>query len=123
MEKLPISPTTSLAKANRGDKKPDLDKLKKSCDEFESILIQQLLTSMRHAMVSPGNLGGTGGGLGKDIYLSLVDQEVSRSLAKRGGLGLGKIIYGRMVRQQDSSPAPLRDIRPMKREDSERIHR
>jgi peptidoglycan hydrolase FlgJ len=109
MGNVPIYPRNvsleSLSTAGKaGEKKLDREKLKKACTDFESIMISQLLKSMRQTM-APSGL--TGNGLGKGIYDSLFDQEVSRSLAKRGGLGLGKMIYNRVIRQEEKKgPIP-----------------
>ncbi len=94
-----LSPTSKI-----GDRKLDRDKLKKSCGDFEAILIQQLMKSMRQTMITSGS---TGGGLGKDMYISLFDQELSQSLAKRGGLGLGKMIYDRVIQQEERNKPTL----------------
>lgn len=87
-----------------GEKRVDRDKLKKSCADFESILISQLLKSMRQTMTTSGLMGS---GSGKDMYISLFDQELSQSLAKRGGLGLGKMIYNRVIQQEERNKPTL----------------
>jgi flagellar protein FlgJ len=81
-----------------GDRKLDRDKLKKSCADFEAVFIQQLLKSMRQTVMRSDFIGN---GAGKDIYESLFDQELSQSLSKREGLGLGKVIYNRMIQQEE----------------------
>jgi len=109
MGNLPIYPKSIKTEGfplvpQAGEKRVDRDKLKKSCADFESILISQLLKSMRQTMTTSGLMGG---GLGKDMYVSLFDQELSQSLAKRGGLGLGKMIYNRVVQQEErNKPLP-----------------
>ena len=107
MGNVPIYPKTGSVEgfplATRGaDKKLDREKLKKSCADFESILINQVLKSARQTVTTSGFMGN---GLGKGIYESLLDQELSQSLAKRGGLGLGKIIYNRMIQQEERREA------------------
>ena len=109
MGNLPIYPKSLRTEVfplvpQAGEKRVDRDKLKKSCADFESILISQMLKSMRQTMTTSGLMGG---GLGKDMYISLFDQELSQSLAKRGGLGLGKMIYNRVVQQEErNKPLP-----------------
>jgi flagellar protein FlgJ len=109
MGNLPIYPKSLKTEVfplvpQAGEKRVDRDKLKKSCADFESILISQMLKSMRQTMTTSGLMGG---GLGKDMYISLFDQELSQSLAKRGGLGLGKMIYNRVVQQEErNKPLP-----------------
>ena len=85
-----------------GDRKLDRDKLKKSCADFEAVFIQQLLKSMRRTVMRSDFIGN---GAGKDIYESLFDQELSQSLSKREGLGLGKMIYNRMIQQEERREA------------------
>jgi len=109
MGNLPIYPKSIKTEGfsllpQAGEKRVDRDKLKKSCADFESILISQLLKSMRQTMTTSGLMGS---GLGKDMYISLFDQELSQSLAKRGGLGLGKMIYNRVIQQEERNKPPL----------------
>jgi len=81
-----------------GEKRLDREKLRKTCGDFESVLISQMLKSMRQTMTASGF---TGNGLGKGVYEPLFDQEVGRLLAKRGGLGIGKIIYDRVIQREE----------------------
>jgi flagellar protein FlgJ len=90
-----------------GVKKIDEEKLKKACGDFEGIFISQMLKEMRKSIPKTGLLDGGGQ---QDMYLSLFDEELSKSLAKRGGIGLGKILYQNIMRQsqnRDLAPAEL----------------
>jgi peptidoglycan hydrolase FlgJ len=107
MANLPISTeTVKLERTTSIPLKPekpiDREKLKKSCTDFEAIMVSQLVKSMRQISMGPGLLGD---GLGKGLYESLVDQELSQSLAKRGGFGLGKMIYNRTIQQEERRKA------------------
>jgi len=64
--------------------------LKKVAEEFEAVFIGQLLKIMRETIEESGLEGG---GFGKGIYTELFDQEIALSMAKRGALGIGDIIY------------------------------
>ena len=64
--------------------------LKKVAEEFEAVFIGQLLKIMRETIQESGLEGG---GLGKTIYTELFDQEIALSMARRGALGIGDIIY------------------------------
>lgn len=111
MGNVPIYPKTGsiegLPLATKGgDRKLDRDKLKKSCADFEAVFIQRLLKSMRQTVMRSDFIGN---GAGKDIYESLFDQELSQSLSKGEGLGLGKLIYNRMIQQEErrgTTPPP-----------------
>ena len=87
-----------------GVKRIDEGKLKKACGDFESIFISQMLKEMRKSIPKSGLLDGGGQ---QDMYLSLFDEELSKSLAKRGGIGVGKILYQNIMKQsQNKDPAP-----------------
>ncbi len=114
MDKMSIN-SVSLGKIPSSESKPekgqlDPEKLKKACTEFEAVFINEMLKFMRKTVpdTSTGALGA-----GKDIYQSLFDQEVSKSLAKRGGLGIGKMVYKQMTRQQDKNNPQIGDLNPL----------
>jgi len=105
----PMNPSSTPASADKGSgvKKIDEGKLKKACEDFESIFISQMLKVMRQSIPKSGLLDG---GSQQDTYLSLFDQELSKSMAKRGGIGLGKILYQNIMTQEKNrnlAPAEL----------------
>jgi Rod binding domain-containing protein len=101
----------------RPAEKLDREKLKKACTEFESLMIFQMMKSMRQS--SPQN-GFLGMGPGQDIYQNLFDQEMSKSLARRGGLGIGEKIYRQMMQRMEKESPPAQLNRPLPgRRDSE----
>jgi Rod binding domain-containing protein len=105
----------------RGDVKPlsepksgtsgiDKEKLKKACTEFEAVFINQLLQFMRRTVPSskPGVLES-----GKDVYQSLFDQELSNSMAKRGGLKIGEMVYKQMMRRGEKKAVSVDKMNPL----------
>jgi flagellar protein FlgJ len=88
----------------------DKEKLKKACTEFEALFINQLLQFMRRMIPSssPGVLGS-----GKDVYQSLFDQELSKSMAKRGGLKIGEMVYKQMMRREEKKSLSASTINPL----------
>jgi peptidoglycan hydrolase FlgJ len=110
MEKRPINNVRGVAEIRpaetgpgaRPPEKLDREKLQKACTEFESLLMFQMLKFMRRSVPAHGLLGG---GPGQDIYQGLFDQELSKSLARKGGLGVGEKIYRQMIqRVEKESP-------------------
>jgi len=98
-------PIVAPSVKSQGHRKIDEEKLKKACSEFESIFIQNLLKSMRQTVPESKLFGG---GTGKSLFESMFDQEVSKHIATRGGVGLGKIIYENVMRHtRASSPTTL----------------
>jgi murein DD-endopeptidase MepM/ murein hydrolase activator NlpD len=67
--------------------------VKKAAQEFESLFVSYLLKVMRETVEESGLMEG---GLGKDIYSDLFDQEVARGIAQQSVLGIGDMIYKRL---------------------------
>ena len=83
------------------------ERLKKACADFEAIFIQQILKSMRQTVLRSDLFGK---GTERDIFESLLDQEWSKGLARRG-MGLGNKLYRQMMKYGeanlfDSTQAP-----------------
>lgn len=72
--------------------KKDHEKLKSLSKQFESIMTNQLLTTMR-ATVPKSALGG----FSSDMYNSMMDQEVANEASKGKGIGLADSIYRQLV--------------------------
>ena len=67
--------------------------LRQAAGQFEALFMQQLLKSMRDAMPRSGMFDGPG----QDVYVGMLDQQLSQSLANRPG-GLAEIIARQMER-------------------------
>jgi Rod binding domain-containing protein len=74
-------------------------KLKKATQAFEAVFIAQLLKSMRSTSFSKEE-----DGFGKDIMMSMADEGVSQQFAKRGMLGVGKLLYDHLSKRLDAMP-------------------
>jgi len=101
----PVSSSSTPDPVGKGPgvKKIDEEKLKKACGDFESIFISQMLKEMRKSIPKSGLLDGESQ---QDMYLSLFDEELSKSMAKRGGIGLGKILYQNVMNQGKNRNLP-----------------
>jgi murein DD-endopeptidase MepM/ murein hydrolase activator NlpD len=73
--------------------------LRKACEELESVFMYQLLRSMRRTVEKCDLFHG---GSGEDVYESMLDQELSKSMAGTGNRGLADLLY-RQLRQKDAS--------------------
>ncbi len=90
----------------------DQEKLKKACTEFESLFIQEILKFMRQTIPASGLAGP---GAGKEVYQSLLDQELSKNLAKKGGLRIGEMVYRQMLRKEEKKTASPGSMTPFPR--------
>jgi soluble lytic murein transglycosylase-like protein len=67
-------------------------KLRRATQEFEAIFVSQILKNMRSC-----SLNEEEGGFGKDVMMGMADEAVSERLAKSGALGIGDLLYRRLV--------------------------
>jgi Rod binding domain-containing protein len=80
-------------------------KLKKATQAFEAIFIAQLMKSMRSTSFTKDEEG-----FGKDIMLSMADESVSQQLAKKGMLGVGKLLYENLAKRLDTESQPKPEL-------------
>lgn len=66
--------------------------LEKACKEFESLFLNQLLTSMRKTVPKSG-LFGKKESREKQMYDSMMDQELAKAWSKSDGIGLANVLY------------------------------
>lgn len=66
----------------------DAERAKRACQEFESILIYKMLSTMRRAFKTEDSDTGFGG----DIFKSMMDEQLSVALARGGGMGLADLL-------------------------------
>jgi len=64
--------------------------LYKACEDFESILIKQMLDAMRKTVPKDGLLDG---GIGKDLYEDMLYDKYAEQMTRTSQLGLARMIY------------------------------
>jgi len=79
-----------IANAQGAEGETRLRELKKATQEFEAVFIGYMLKVMR-STVEPAD--DEGGALGKDVYLSMFDQEIALQMARNSSLGIGEMMY------------------------------
>lgn len=78
------------------DRKEELQKIKKACQDFESIFTYYLLKNMRQTIPKSQNAVSSPG---KDTYNMILDQKIAEDFSRRGnGLGLQKMLYEQMTK-------------------------
>ncbi|MFC1485803.1 rod-binding protein [Candidatus Latescibacterota bacterium] len=70
-------------------------KLRNTTRDFEAIFIRQLLNGMNATLMDGGMFGE---GMAGAIYSDLMISAIADKIAERGGIGLGDILYRRMVK-------------------------
>ena len=70
--------------------------LEKTTQDFESVMLHKMLESMRKTVPKSGLFQS----FSTDMFESMMDQEIAQQLAKRGGIGLGKMLYLELSKKQ-----------------------
>jgi len=78
-------------------------RLREACSEFEALFINLLLKELRATV---GKSGLMDGGQAEEVYTGMMDTEMARDLAAKGGIGLADILY----RQLDPARAESRSV-------------
>ena len=81
---------SGVARAQGAEGETRLRELKKATQEFEAVFIGYMLKVMR-STVEPADEEGSA--LGKDVYLSMFDQEIALQMARNSSLGIGEMMY------------------------------
>ncbi len=67
-----------------------------ACQEFEAIMLQQMMKSMR-ATVPKSELSQS---FGQEITQDMYDEKLTDEMAKSGGIGLAQVMYRQLNRQK-----------------------
>jgi peptidoglycan hydrolase FlgJ len=84
-----------IADPSHVDKK---SKLFEQCEEFEAIFVKMMLKEMRSTVDKSDSL--ISGGWAEDIYSDMLDDEYSKSMAKKAGFGLADQLYKQLAKAQ-----------------------
>jgi len=68
-------------------------RLKEACFELESLFINHLLKEMRATIPKSGFISG---GKAEEIYTSMLDSQMAKEMASRGGIGLSSLLRGQL---------------------------
>ena len=71
-------------------------KLRKSCKDFEAIILKQLLTTMRKSVPKSGLFNDS---FADGIYQSMADDELAKNMAHKKGVGFGDALYKKLSGQ------------------------
>jgi len=88
-----FDPQLMYPRITTGEKRSDRNDpegLKQVCQDFEAIFINSLFQEMRKTVPEDGFLEAD---MGMDLFQEIMDMEVAREMARKGGLGLGKLLY------------------------------
>ena len=99
IQKIQTEATSKTATSKMSE--AELQKLRKTCADFESIFTYQLIKSMRQTI--PKSQTGLGG-LGKDNFTALMDQKLAETISSKGeGMGIQKVLYDQLTQAYKQS--------------------
>ena len=71
---------------------------RQTATEFEAVFLAQML---RHMMSGIGTEGVMGGGQAEKIYRDMMVDEMGKSIAQRGGIGIADQLYAQLIKAQE----------------------
>lgn len=81
----------------------DLTKLKEASQEFEAYFVNTLFKEMRKTIQDGGLVEKSEA---TTTFEEMLDEEMSKTISKNGGMGLADMIYNNMLRVYGSTSAP-----------------
>ncbi len=90
MNSIPLKNNLLPASESHPNPKQNDAELQEACQQFESLLIQQLISSMRQTAIKSDLVGHSNE---DDMYNSMLDQEMAKTMAHQGGFGLANLLF------------------------------
>jgi len=85
--------------------------IKKAAEQFEAIIMRQLLAPSIEPIMSGGMAGdGASGSSGAGVYAQMLTEVLADSLSKAGGLGLGKMLQKEFTARTDGSSSQAQAV-------------
>lgn len=111
-----------LDKAAAGQSEKDDATLKEACESFESYFMQMMFREMRKTSFDDN--GFIPKSQAEKMFTDMLDEEVSKSSARSGGIGLAEMMYKQMTKynanttsteglQMNYKDSPSNDIKDM----------
>ncbi len=82
---------------------PSEQKTRKTADDFESMYLENMMAEVFPQESGEGPLGDNGAG--STVYRGMMVNEMAKSVAKSGGIGVSDTIYRQMLQMQERSNA------------------
>jgi len=93
MEVTPIAANVAATTANKEDVK-----LRKACQGFEAMLVQQMLSAMRQTVEKSDVFGSREK---EDVFQGMLDQQMADDLASKGSMAIAGILYAQLSKIND----------------------
>ncbi len=94
----------ALAKAPNARATGNEKAMRETAQEFEAVFIGQMTEAMFAGLKSEEPFGG---GHAEDMWRSQLSQEMGRSIAQSGGIGIADAVMRSMIAQQEAASRPM----------------
>jgi flagellar protein FlgJ len=88
--KLLISQASAPDSLEKGKTPKNPEALRRACQDFEAVMLQSMLKSMRSTVPDDGLLEKDNS---RDIFDDLFDQEIATQIARTEGVGIGDMLF------------------------------
>jgi len=82
----------------------DDPKLKKACQDFETIFLHHMIKTMRSSIPEGGLIEA---GAGEKVFRDMLDETWANRLSERGGVGIARMLYEDMKKHPERSQLKL----------------
>jgi Rod binding domain-containing protein len=96
----PMSIAPIPAAAGRGLSPAQIEKTRKSAQDFEAMAVSQMLQPMFDTVKTAKGLFG--GGKGEEMWKPMLVSEMGKMMAKSGGIGIADSVFKEMLRMQET---------------------
>ncbi|MGE4543803.1 MAG: rod-binding protein [Pedobacter sp.] len=102
-----INPAVSLAAFGgqtqniASSKKDEAAGLRKSCQDFEAVMLKTMLKEMRSTVPKDGLLDE---GSDREMFQDLMDQEVAVQMSRNQGIGIAESLYKQLSKNLSEPP-------------------
>lgn len=87
---------TNVSGASKDEAIPE--QVKETAKDFEAVFISQMMAPMFEGLETDGYFGG---GQAEGMYRSLMIDEIGKSVARRGGIGIADSVAREMMKMQE----------------------
>jgi flagellar protein FlgJ len=88
--------STTTMSADQTSSKNDA-KLHKACQDFESMMVSQMLSQMRQTVQKTDLFGSSEH---EEIFQGMLDNQIANNVAQSGSMGIAKMLYEQISQQQ-----------------------
>jgi flagellar protein FlgJ len=74
------------------------DPTRKAAEDFEAVMLSQIMEEMFAGVEPDENFGG---GTGEKMFRSLLNEKVAGSISKQGGIGIADAVQGELIKLQE----------------------